>query len=84
MSPLDPQAGWPGCYINVLHCGGLSVVLLQLKDPLELFVKRREFLPSSGFLSYRDTTKAVESDVKKHSFLPSFSCYFVNPFAAGG
>ena len=33
-SPLDPQAGWPGCYINVWHCGGLSVLLLQLKDPL--------------------------------------------------
>ena len=38
---LDPQAGWPGCYINVRCCGGLSMVLLQLKDPLELFVKRR-------------------------------------------
>ena len=31
--------------------GGLSMVFLQLKDPLELFVKRREFLPCSGFLS---------------------------------
>ena len=54
-SPLDPQAGWPGRYINVRHCGGLSMVLLQLKDPLELFVKSREFLPGSGFLS-RDMT----------------------------
>ena len=27
---------------------------LQLKDPLELFVKRREFLPGSGFLSRRE------------------------------
>ena len=26
------------------------MVLLQLKDPLELFVKRREFLAGSGFL----------------------------------
>ena len=30
------------------------MVLLQLKDPLELFVKRRKFLPGSGFLSHRD------------------------------
>ena len=55
-SPLDPQVGWPGCYINVRRCGGLSMVILQLKDPLELFVKSREFLPSSGFLSRRDMT----------------------------
>ena len=27
---------------------------LRLEDPLELFVKRREFLPGSGFLSRRD------------------------------
>ena len=40
------QAGWPSRYINVWHCGGVSMVLLQLKDPLELFVKRKEFLPS--------------------------------------
>ena len=31
------------------------MVLLQLKD-LELFVKRREFLPGVGFLSCRDIT----------------------------
>ena len=31
--------GWTDCYINVLRCGGLSMVLLQLKDPLELFLK---------------------------------------------
>ena len=55
-SPLDPQAGWPGRYINVRRCGGLSMVLLQLKDPLQLFVKRREFLPGSGFLSRRNMT----------------------------
>ena len=46
------------------------MVPLQLKVPLELFVKRREFLPDfSGFLSPRDMTKAVESDVKPNSFL---------------
>ena len=43
--------GWHGRYINVRRCGGLSIVLMQLEDPLELFVKRREFLPVSGFLS---------------------------------
>ena len=55
-SPLDLQAGWPGRFINVRRCWGLSVVLLQLKDPLELIVKSREFLPDSGFLSRRDMT----------------------------
>ena len=38
-SPLDPQAGWYGCYINVRCCGGRSNVLLILKDPLKLFMK---------------------------------------------
>ena len=55
-SPLDPQAGWFGCYIDVRRCGGLSMVLLQLKDPLELFVKSRKYLPGCGFLSRRDMT----------------------------
>ena len=36
--------------------GGLSMVLLQLKDPLVLFVKSRELLLGSGFLSRRDMT----------------------------
>ena len=70
-SPLDPQAGWPGRYIDVRRFGGLPMVLLQQKDPLELFVKRREFLPGSGFLSRRDMIYAVKSDVKPNSFLPS-------------
>ena len=33
-----PQASWPGRFIDEWHCGGMSMVLLQLKDPLELFV----------------------------------------------
>ena len=37
-----PLAGWPGRYINVRHCEGLFMVLLQLIESLELFVKRRE------------------------------------------
>ena len=40
------------------------MVLLQLKDLLELFVNRREFLPGYGFLY------AFESDVKAHYVLP--------------
>ena len=28
--------GWPGIYINVWHCGVLSLVLLQQKDPVAL------------------------------------------------
>ena len=59
------QAGLPGRYINVRRCGGLAMAPPQQEDPLELFVKRREFLPCSGFLSRRDMTKAVESDVKQ-------------------
>ena len=66
-SLLDPQAGWPGRYINVQRCKGLSMVLLQLKDLLEVFIKKREFLPSSRFLSCRNMTQ------KKHSFLPYFT-----------
>ena len=46
-------------------------MLLQLIDPLTLFVKRKEFLSGSGFLSRRDMTLAVESDVKTQN-LPSF------------
>ena len=48
------------------------MVLLQLKDPLEPFMKSREFLHGFGFLSRRDMTYAVESDVKTNSFLPYF------------
>ena len=47
------------------------MVLLQLKDLMELFMKSREFLPGSGFLSRRDMTYDVESNVKPNSFLPS-------------
>ena len=36
------------------------MIILQLNDPLELFVKRLEYLPSSGFLPHRDMTEAVE------------------------
>ena len=45
------------------------MVLVQLKDPLELFVKSTEFLPGYGFLSCHNMTGAVESDVKPNSFL---------------
>ena len=48
-SLLNPQAGWPGHYINVRRCEGLSMVLLQLKYSFELFMKRREFLSVPGF-----------------------------------
>ena len=32
-SALDTQAAWPDYYISVRHFGGLSMVLLQPKDP---------------------------------------------------
>ena len=51
-----PLCGWPGYYINVQCCGGLSMVLLQLKDPLEQFVKRKKFLPCLRFLSRSNMT----------------------------
>ena len=44
-----PKAGWTGRYMSVGHCGGLPMALLQLKGPLEIFVKNRECRPSSGF-----------------------------------
>ena len=44
--------GWPGRYINVWQCEGQPMVLLlQLKDPSELFMKRKEVLPGAGVLS---------------------------------
>ena len=44
------------------------MVLLHLKDPLELVVKRREFLLGYRVLSRCNITLAVESDVKTHSY----------------
>ena len=38
------------------------MVLFQL----ELFRKRRDLLPSSGFLFYHDKIEAVESDIKNN------------------
>ena len=68
-----PVSGWPGRYINVRNCGELYMVLMQMKDPLEVFVNRREFLPSSRFfISSQYDLEAVESNVKKHYFLPFF------------
>ena len=67
-SPLDPQMVWLCHYINVWRCGGLSMVLLQI------FIQRMgtNFWSVPGFLSHREVTEAVESDVKTYSFLPSF------------
>ena len=53
---MDTQVGWPGRYKNVRRCGGLPMVFLLLKDPLELLVKSREFLSGYGFRSRRDMT----------------------------
>ena len=51
---------------------GLSMVFLQLKGPLELFVKRRKFLPGpgSGFLLRCVITQAAESNI--NPFLPFY------------
>ena len=53
--------GWPGRFIHVRRCGGLSMVRLQLKDPLEVFVKATEFLFYCGFPFRLDVTEAAES-----------------------
>ena len=60
------------------------MALLKLKDPMELFVKRREFLPGSGFLSCCDMTLAVESDVKPNSFLVTSEYDFVAASLSSG
>ena len=46
-------------YINVQHWGGLSMALLQQEKTMELFVKRREFIPDSGSLSPCDITYII-------------------------
>ena len=48
------QTCWPGRFINMRRSGGHPMAFLQLKDLLELFVNRREFLPIYGFLSRCD------------------------------
>ena len=55
------------------------MVLLQLKDPLEPFVKRGKYLPGSGSLYHRVMTLADESDVKR---IPSF--LLANDLGLGG
>ena len=35
VSAESQQVGWPGRFIHVRHCGGLSLFFLQLKDPLD-------------------------------------------------
>ena len=65
-SPLDPQEDWPSRYKYVRHCVGQSLVHLQLKKNLELFVKRREFLPSFYLIAIcpkllKTTSKPISS-----------------------
>ena len=75
-SPLDPHAGLPGRYIHVRRCGGMFIIFLQLKVPLELFVKGRQFLCGPWFPFRRDMTCAIESDVETQSLLPSSCCKY--------
>ena len=49
VSAESSQTSWPGRFIDMLICGGLYMVLLKQKDPLELFVKRRVLFPVSSF-----------------------------------
>ena len=43
--------GWPGCFTHLQHCGGLSMVSLQLTEPLEPFTMWQELLPCSRHAS---------------------------------
>ena len=58
----SPQTVLGGRYAYVRRCGGRSMVLPQLGDPIGC----------SGFLSRHDKTLAVESHVNIHTFLASF------------
>ena len=41
--------GWPGRSINVLHCGGLSMVPLRLKDLRNYLLREGNFSLVPGF-----------------------------------
>ena len=47
----------------------LSMVVLQLEDPLGTIHEEKEFFPGFRFLSRRDMSLAVESGVKTKSSL---------------
>ena len=84
VSAKSPLAGWLGRYINVRRCGRLSEVLLQLfEDPLELFVKRREFLPGSRFPSCHNMTYGVVMDTKNNSLLSFSQALVLSRFLRG-
>ena len=53
---------WKAVYGPLCLLQQINVLLLSAT----LFVKRKEFLPGSGFLSSRNITSAVESDVNTH------------------
>ena len=55
------RAGWPGWHINVRQCGGLYILFLKLKDPLEIFGRRMEICSGSGILSRCDMTFDIKS-----------------------
>ena len=67
VSAGSPLAAKLGRYIHVWRCGGLSTVSLQIKDPNELFMKRKEFSPGSGYRSCHDMTYAVKDEVGEYS-----------------
>ena len=50
--------------------GELSVVILQLNDPLAHFIERRKFLPASGFPSDHNMTTNVDPKDTQPEGLP--------------
>ena len=73
VSAGSPWVGWLGRYKNERHCGGLSLVLLQLKDrPWNYLWREGNFFPVIGFyLIAIWPFKAVESYMKPYFFPPS-------------
>ena len=74
VSTGSQEACWSGLYINVRRCGGLSIVILQLKGPLGTI--REEKGISSRLRVSISSRYTLESDVKPFpAFLLSFLGY---------
>ena len=85
-----PRIGRCGRYLkrdgpvtqSLYKCEALlrAMALLQLKDPSELFLKRRVLLPGSRFLSRRDMTLKLLKVMQNH--ISFFLMHVIISFAA--
>ena len=60
--------GWPGRYVNVRCCEGLSMVLLQLKYPMESIDKSMDVSRFRGSISSGNDLSCLKR--RKTPFLP--------------